>query len=538
MKSRNKIISLILLFWMLLVIIILLASGSIFITGFAKLEKNLANETTKRVAHIFLSNLNHIYAQNLDQAYWNDAYQYMEDKNPKFIKENYKDSFFVDNAINYLIFVDNQGEIVHSDKFNLKSEKHEPVEEDILDFFKKNALKILNNQNKYYQIEPQPSGIVGLFKEKDQGTDFYVLNYIKDSDDTKPERGVLIFGKDLSDDYFNTLSKNLNYKIQLISNEDVLNSSDGEKVFKILENESIYSYALDKNTYLSFFLLKDINNKPIGALRIELSRTLYNEGKNSIIKGQILLVVFSILGASGMTTLVYFFFKKQNLITLSFQRFVPRQLIDLLQKKDILDVYLGDSSKRTLSVLFLDIRNFTTISEGLSPHENFSFINTLLKEFAPVISAHNGFIDKYIGDAIMAIFSNEATSADDALQSASGILKELEKLNKQGVLKTTSPVKIGIGINTGEAMLGILGAEGRLEGTVISDMVNTASRIQTLTKSYSYDILISEECYQSLKHPEMYHIEYVDAVLMKGKTKKVPVYGVIPQKAPGEVFEE
>lgn len=526
MKSRNKIITFIILTWGFLVAIILLVSGSIFIAGFAKLETNLANEGAARVSHVSLSSLNYIYTSNLDNAYWDKAYEYLQNPTPKFIEENFAD-FYTDYKTNYLIFINKKNnQIVYANKFDLKTKKNVPIEPDILNFFKEHGMDILDNKDKYFQISPRPYGVIGLFKTSDSNIHYFALNYVKDTNDSKPELGVMIYGKQLTDEYLKQLSADLGDPIQLIPTEKLLQMPHGKRIMELLNKQAVYSEPLNKDSFASYQLVNDFNNKPIAILRVEQSREIYNEGKDSTLKSQIILLVFSLIGAFGMSALVYWFFRKQDLITRSFERFVPHELIDLLKKKDILEVNLGDNSKRILSVLFLDIRNFTTISEGMSSQANFDFINTLLRKFAPVISDNNGFIDKYIGDAVMALFPKEETSADDAVKAAKEILAALEKLNQEGILKTPTPVKIGIGINTGEAMLGILGAKGRLEGTVISDMVNTASRIQTLTKTYGHELLISEYCYKSMKHPEIYKIEHVDDVLVKGKTVAVSIYAV------------
>lgn len=522
MKSRNKIIVTIIAVWVILVSIILFLSQSIFVSGFEKLEKDLAADSANRVYHVSLSALNYLYLLNTDNAYWDKTYDYMQHKNPKFIQDNFIPDFFYDNKINYIIVLNDQNNVVWSSGFNFSQKKYEPVPADVVNYFVKQGKDILVQKDKYYEVRDRDYGASGFLKLANNDIAYFALNFIKDSNDKKPAIGLLVFGKILTEDYLTHLSQDLSYPITIVpltGENAIVNALSGG-------DAAVYTTPLSDNVFLSYKLLKDFTNKPIALLRIEQSRKVYNESKKSASSSQLLLLGFSMLGVFAMSLLVYWFFRKQDLITRSFERFVPHQLIDLLNKKDILEINLGDNSKRNMAVLFMDIRNFTTISEGLSSQDNFDFINMLLKRIAPVVSQNNGFVDKYIGDAVMALFPHQETSADDAVKAAVLILTELDKLNNEGVLRTKSPVKIGIGINTGEAMLGIIGAEGRLEGTVISDMVNTASRIQSLTKNYSCEILISELCYRSLKYPKFYKIEHVDDVLVKGKTQKISVYSV------------
>ena len=241
---------------------------------------------------------------------------------------------------------------------------------------------------------------------------------------------------------------------------------------------------------------------------------------------QIVLLVLSVLGIVAMSLLVRGFFRRQLIITLSFERFFPRNLLTLLHKNTILDIHLGDVSENKVSVLFLDIRKFTTISEKMTPKENFEFINGFLRYLAPLISQNNGFIDKYIGDAIMALFPDTVNHADHALAAAFDILDLLVKLNEEHKLGVDQNVAIGIGINTGDLMIGILGTEARLSGTAIGDTVNTASRIEGLTKEYSLSLLISQSCFDSLTDTSAYNITEVDKVTIRGRTQLSSIYTV------------
>ncbi len=148
--------------------------------------------------------------------------------------------------------------------------------------------------------------------------------------------------------------------------------------------------------------------------------------------------------------------KQQQQLTAAYQRFVPPELLNLLDKKSILDIALGDQIQREMSILFSDIRSFTTLSEQMTPEDNFRFINSYLSKMGPLVHYHQGFIDKYMGDAIMALFDKEA---DHSVQAAIAMLQLLEKYNEERKQRGWIPIQIGIGINTGMMMLGTVGEQ-------------------------------------------------------------------------------
>jgi class 3 adenylate cyclase len=219
---------------------------------------------------------------------------------------------------------------------------------------------------------------------------------------------------------------------------------------------------------------------------------------------------------------------QKELIT-SYARFVPEQLLTFLGKDIITKVGLGDSVQKDMTILFSDIRSFTSISEGLSPSENFGFINSYLETMGPIIRKHNGFIDKYIGDAIMALFPQKPS---DAIDASIEMLEALYILNVKRKTKGFVPISIGIGIHTGSQMLGIIGEKERMEGTVISDVVNTASRLEGLTKAYSTALLISEDVLEGVEDKSKYEYRFLDTVKVKGKNKAVRILEILNGVSP------
>jgi len=217
----------------------------------------------------------------------------------------------------------------------------------------------------------------------------------------------------------------------------------------------------------------------------------------------------------------------------AFERFVPRQFLQFLDKESIVDVKLGDQVQKEMSVLFSDIRDFTTLSESMTPQDNFNFINAYLSHLEPAITANEGFIDKYIGDAIMALFSGEA---DNAVKAGIDMLHRLTEYNQHRTASGYVPIKIGIGINTGSLILGTVGGKNRMDSTVISDAVNLASRIESLTKKYGVSMLISHETFYSLPDSNQYAIRLIDRVAVKGKSETVSIFEVFDADPP-ETYE-
>jgi two-component system sensor histidine kinase ChiS len=213
----------------------------------------------------------------------------------------------------------------------------------------------------------------------------------------------------------------------------------------------------------------------------------------------------------------------------SYSRFVPRQFLEQLGKERIVDVALGDQVQREMTVLFSDIRNFTQMSEGMSPAETFRFVNQYLGAMEPAISGHSGVIDKFVGDAVMALFPRRA---DDAVQGALDMIRRLEAWNAQRVDRSEPPVKIGIGLHTGSLMLGTVGARDRMDTTVISDAVNLASRVESLTKTYRVPLIITEETFLALHDPSAISVRRIDRVLVQGKSQPVVLYEVLETDNP------
>jgi signal transduction histidine kinase/class 3 adenylate cyclase/ActR/RegA family two-component response regulator len=208
-------------------------------------------------------------------------------------------------------------------------------------------------------------------------------------------------------------------------------------------------------------------------------------------------------------------------INQSYSRFVPIEFFKALGRDNILDVRLGDQVEEEVAVLFSDIRSYTALSESMTVEENFMFLNAYLKRIVPVINDHNGLVQQFVGDGIMALFLEKP---EDAINAAIAYQQLVRQYNTQRVQQGRLPLSVGIGLHTGSLMLGIIGDENRMGTGVVSDTVNTASRMEGLTKHFGVSVLISGASFNRLKTPEQYHHRYLGKVQVKGKQKVLDVY--------------
>jgi len=195
--------------------------------------------------------------------------------------------------------------------------------------------------------------------------------------------------------------------------------------------------------------------------------------------------------------------------------------------------------KKDLSVLFSDIRGFTTISEGLTPENLVHLLNEYLTVMTDIVFNHDGTLDKYMGDAIMAIYGAPLDQPDHparACHSALEMMKALRNLNEKWILEEKKPMDIGIGINTGMMMVGNMGSDQRFDYTVMGDAVNLGSRLEGANKNYKTNILLSEFTYERVKD-EFVCME-IDSVRVKGKTQPVKIYQLHAHKRVPETREK
>jgi class 3 adenylate cyclase len=222
-------------------------------------------------------------------------------------------------------------------------------------------------------------------------------------------------------------------------------------------------------------------------------------------------------------------------VSRSVSSFIPKEFLQHLEKKDLIDLRLGDHAKKEMTIFFSDIRAFTQLSEGLTVEENFAFINSYLARVVPIIKENGGFVDKYIGDAIMALFPGPR-GPDEAIRSAIAMQTKMVEYNGHRAKMGYKPISMGVGVHTGDLMLGVVGVIDRMENTVISDAVNLASRLQSITKAFNIGLAISEQSFKELEDPGYYKYRFIGKVKVKGKAAPVSVFEIFDGIAP-DLFE-
>jgi len=211
----------------------------------------------------------------------------------------------------------------------------------------------------------------------------------------------------------------------------------------------------------------------------------------------------------------------------AFQHYVPTAVVEQIVN-DIEQLRLG-GEKRELTVLFSDVRGFTSLSETLQPEELVNLLNTYLTKMTEQVFNHNGTLDKYIGDAIMAVYGAPVERTDHALcacRTAVDMMNELVSLQKDWQQRQLPSLDIGIGINTGPMIVGNMGSEILFDYTVIGDAVNLGSRIEHLNKIYGTHILISEFTYDQVKDAFPY-IREIDVTTVRGRREPVTLYEIM-----------
>ncbi len=208
------------------------------------------------------------------------------------------------------------------------------------------------------------------------------------------------------------------------------------------------------------------------------------------------------------------------------RRFVPDAFLKNLGHRDIANVELGESVAREMSVMFSDLRGFTPITEKLGPTRVIALLNGYFSAMEIPIADHGGFIDSFNGDEIMALFPGDP---ECAVHAGIAMWRALDRFNAHSA---HPPLVMGVGVNTGELVLGTVGGRERLKCGVVGDPVNLASRIEQLTKRYGSPMLIGQETHDRLRDPHTFSLRLVDRVAVKGKTEGVRVYEVLDAETP------
>ena len=202
-------------------------------------------------------------------------------------------------------------------------------------------------------------------------------------------------------------------------------------------------------------------------------------------------------------------------------RFIPHEFIHMLGRQSITELNRGDMVEQHVHVMFSDIRDYTTLAEDMTPQQNFKFVNSLAGKAGPIVKRNHGMINQYLGDTIMMLFMQQA---DHGVQAGIDILRMIAEYNRKRTDKQRKPIRLGIGLHSGPLMMGIIGDSMRTDAAVISDTVNTASRMEGLTKYFNVNFIISEETLHKLQDPGRFNLRYLGKVQAKGKLQSINIY--------------
>lgn len=238
-----------------------------------------------------------------------------------------------------------------------------------------------------------------------------------------------------------------------------------------------------------------------------------------------LLIVGSVYTANTVDTIVRTNLEKRRIRSI-FSRYVSPTLVEKLIDQDE-EIELG-GLRLNVTVLFADIRGFTAFSEGKPAEKVVARLNEFFTSMTEIIFANGGTLDKYLGDGIMAYFGAplpQPDHAERALLTAVQMLKKVDELNRDWQLRGEAPMEIGLGINTGNAVVGNIGSPKRMEYTVIGDEVNRASRLETLNKEYKTSVILGEETFKQIPAvPEGWRAKHLGEVAIRGLSSLVNIY--------------
>jgi adenylate cyclase len=240
--------------------------------------------------------------------------------------------------------------------------------------------------------------------------------------------------------------------------------------------------------------------------------------------------------AQADQTKIAFSAEQAKQLNQTFRKFVPKQFVDHLTKHGANTLELGKADEDELAILFTDIRGFTSLSEQMSPQELMNFLNSYFLRMNDPIHQNNGFIDKFIGDAVMALFDRpkgtNQDKAQDALRAALGLRQSISLYNQHRANCNYPPVNIGIGIHFGPVIIGTVGSNDRMDTTVIGDSVNVAYRLEALAPIYGADIVVSAQTLDIANAKGTFSYRILDWVKVKGRQGPIEVYEILDHLLP------
>lgn len=208
-----------------------------------------------------------------------------------------------------------------------------------------------------------------------------------------------------------------------------------------------------------------------------------------------------------------------------FYSFVPRQFLTRVAPRGVESLQVGNANESEMTILFCDIREFTAIAEMQTARDTFKWLNVFFENINQAVMNHHGFVDKYLGDAVMTVFDRDTYHALDALEATAQICRSLEEFNRdRQQYDLDHPIRIGIGVHSGIGLIGTVGANQRMDTTVVGDVVNTASRLENMTKLYQCPVIVSNTVLDRLPSGHSFNFRWLDRAIPRGKKAELDIY--------------
>ena len=359
---------------------------------------------------------------------------------------------------------------------------------------------------------------------------------------------------------FTLLQQGLERAVELKFTEKIRDAYEQLKINseKIGDYKSAYAYSEEWIKYKDQILNEDRINitkrfeteLKVGQIENDLREEQYQSAlqqqkADQQARQRMFIYAFTMLFGLGIA---YMFFTRMRLrkqkevaayqieMNKAMAKFVPMPFINAIGSDKITDVKLGDQIEKEVTVVFTDIRDFTSISENLTPADNFAFVQDYAARMGPIIESRGGFISQYLGDGVMAIFQDNPTQA---LRACVEMQADIEKYNQELIGVGRRPITVGMGMHTGPLVMGIIGDDERWDATLISDAVNTAARIEQTTKVMQASILMSEYSAHQMQEIKGQMLIHRGQANIKGKLEPVEIYECkkIEDFAPEELSE-
>lgn len=290
---------------------------------------------------------------------------------------------------------------------------------------------------------------------------------------------------------------------------------------------NLYKDSITTNNYKNTLIQTNRSTKPWKLVSYTPLEILNNKSQSFLFNLiQIYILMLIVLGTGTSIISIIIQKRKESDMVIkqqqaAYSQFIPVEFLQILKQDNILNVNLGDAVQKNLTILFCDIRSFTKLSESMSSDEILEFLNSYFSQITNPISNNQGFIDKFIGDSVMALFPKHPEAA---IKAAIGMYHQLASYNVARKDAGCEPVRVGIGLHCGLITLGTVGSLKRMDTTVIGDDVNLASRVESLTKIFNVNIIITSNVYETLPESNKYYLREIDSVRVKGKNIPVVLY--------------